>query len=661
MQEVIVTAQKRSESVQRVAAAVSVVDSAKLTNAGVTDLTTVSNLASGLSITPVRTQAFIFIRGVGQTLTSPNADAAVAVNLNGVYLPAEIAGTAFFDVDRVEILRGPQGTLYGRNSTGGVVNIASRMPGDKYGVDGFVEVGNYNRFQVVGGVNIPLTDDFRSRTAVTVVKHDGYFNNGEDDQDSYAVRQTFVWTPSDRTKITAVGSYGKDGGIGNVLQNIPFQECGERCATFNPQALGYGYSAKTYEGSLQVSHQLNDTLGLTYIGGYNRLNLRTVNSIFTGPPLGPLRIDERIESQSHEGRLNISLPRLQGIVGLYYYDQSSYYRQDAQPTAAQRLINPFNGDGEGSAVFGQATYTLTDALRLTAGLRYSHNEKSISGFNSTYNAAGAQILLRPFAGSTSLNRTDWKVGVEYDLAPAVMLYGNVSTGFSPGGFSTGPAVVGQLPAAQFKEVTLLAYAGGVKSRVLDNRLTLNLEGFYYDYDNYQVSARDLLTAQNLVFNAAKATVYGAQLDANARPTDHDTLSFSATYLHAVADTLRTPGAIFDGFDLPYSPKWTVNAFYQHAFDVGSDGAQIRGSINFKYASGRWALYTHAPGFYIKSNTHTDLNLGYYAPDDRWSIQAFVRNAEDELVKTSCGNAIPGLAGCFFEPPRTYGLTLSFKG
>ena len=137
------------------------------------------------------------------------------------------------------------------------------------------------------------------------------------------------------------------------------------------------------------------------------------------------------------------------------------------------------------------------------------------------------------------------------------------------------------------------------------------------------------------------------------------MSISATYLHAKADILRIPGRVLDGFDLPYAPHWTVNAFLQHSFDLGRD-AQIRASGNFKYTSSRWALYNHAPGFDIDENTHTDLNLGYFAADDRWSVQAFVRNVEDSLVKTSCGNALPGLSGCFFEPPRTYGATFSFN-
>ena len=657
--DIVVTAQKKSESLQRVPAAVSVVGTARLSNLGVTNLSQIGNLVPGISVVPVRTQSFVFVRGVGQTLTSPNADAAVATNLNGVYLPAEIAGTAFFDVDRIELLPGPQGTLYGRNSTGGVINITSRTPKERFGVDGFVEVGNYDRRQLVLGVDVPLGSTLSSRTAGTIIRHGGYFNNGEDDQRTSAIRETLVWRPSGQTTVTGVATYTHDGGIGNLFQNIPSQTACARCADFDPRALGYVNRVNTFEGSLQVDQSLNDALTLTYLGGYSRLKLRVINSIFIGPPLAPLRLDEKIEHQSHELRLAFKSGNLDGLLGLYYFDQDTFYQNDAQPTAAQRLVNPFDAESHGEAVFGQGSYSVQPELRLTAGFRVSRTVKSIDGFNSAFNAAGAQLFLRPFEGRRSLKRFDWKVGFEYDLMPQSMLYANVSTGFTPGGFSTGPAVIGQLPAAPFKEVTLRAYVAGIKNRLADNKLTLNIEGFYYDYKNYQVSARDLLTAQNLIFNASKATIYGAQFDSRFKPARNDDFTLGVTWLHAEADRLRTPVGNYDGFSLPYSPKWTVNAFYQRSFDL-TNGAQLRANVNFKYTSGRWALYTHAPGFYIRSNTHTDATFGYYASNDRWYVQAFVRNLEDRLVKTACGNALPGPAGCFFEPPRTYGGTVGFK-
>ena len=657
--EVIVTAQKRSQNIQRVPAAVSVVSNARLTALGVTNLDQLGNTTPGVEIVPLRNQSLVFIRGVGQTLTSPNADAAVATNLNGVYLPAEIAGASFFDVDRVELVPGPQGTLYGRNSTGGVVNITTRTPNNSFGADGFVELGNYDRRQVVLGLDVPITSALSSRTAGTIVDHDGYFTNGEDDEKASAVRETLVWKPSTRTSVTGVATYTHDGGIGDVLQNVPELECGDRCATFNPRALGYYHRDDVFQGSLQVNQELTDALSLTYIGGYNHVTDHEDNALYVGPPPAPYMIREKIGIQSDEFRLNANFRSLQGIAGLYYFNQNTFFETRAQTSPAFIIDNPFSGPSHGEAAFAQGTYSVLPALRLTVGGRYSETVKSIDGFNSNTATSGALLLLRPYDGRSVYDHPDWKVGAEYDLTPRSLLYANVSTGFTPGGFSTAPAVVGQTQAAPFKPVTLLAYTAGTKNRFSQGRITVNLEGFYYDYKNYQVSARDVVTAQNLVFNAAKATIYGAQLDSHFTPTRFDDFSVGATYLHAIANVLVTPTADYNGYQLPFSPDWTLNAFYQRSIDVGND-AQVRAKANFQYTTGRWSIYSHAPGFYINADTHTDLTLGYYAAGDRWYLQGFVRNVENNVVKTTCSNALPGPAGCYFEPPRTYGATLGFK-
>jgi iron complex outermembrane recepter protein len=270
----------------------------------VTNLTELSNLATGLSIVPIRTEAFIFVRGVGQSVTAPNADPSIAINVNGVYTPAEIAGNAIFDVDRIEVLPGPQGTLYGRNSTGGALNLATRTPGQTFDADGYVEYGNHRAVNSVLGVDIPLSDTLFSRIVGTVIRHDGYDSNGEDDQKAGGVRETLVWVPSDRTKVTAVATYTNAGGIGDVLQNVPYTECGPRCDTFDPRALGYYNKANCFQSSFNAAWELTDNLTLSYIGGYSRLGLATYNSIWVGPPVAPLYLNENVESQSHELRLN---------------------------------------------------------------------------------------------------------------------------------------------------------------------------------------------------------------------------------------------------------------------------------------------------------------------------------------------------------------------
>jgi iron complex outermembrane recepter protein len=659
--EIVVTAMKQSQTLQNVPAAVTVIDNERLNDLGVSNLVQIANLSTGIGIAPIRSRANIFIRGVGQSLGSPNADSNVALNLNGIYLPGQMSGTAFFDVDRVEVLPGPQGTLYGRNSTGGVLNITSRGPGNRFGVDGSVEIGNHDHVKVAAGIDVPISNTLSSRTAVTHNRHDGYISNGEDDQKTTAVRQTLVWQPGTQTKVTLVGTYTHEGGIGNVLINVPNRDCGFRCASFDPKALGYYYDVDVFQGSLTLEQKLSEDVSLTYIGGYSHLNQDSFNALFSGPPAVALLNPEKADIQSHEIRVNAEAGNFSGLVGAYYFDESGFVGVDIKPVPTTRLNNPFDHASHGTAAYGQGSYGAANGLRLTAGLRYSNTVKSIDGFNSAFSVTtGALLFNRPYNGRLSINRVDWKGGFEFDLAADSMLYGSIASGFTPGGFSSGPQVFGQTKAKPFEPVKLVSYSAGAKNRFADGMLTLNFEGFYYDYKNYQISARDVLTSQNLVFNAEKSTVYGFQLDTRLTPSPNDDLSVNATYLHAKADILRTPGGSFDGVDLPFSPRWTVNAFYQRSFDIGND-AQIRANVNFKYTSGRWTIYTQAtPDFYQKANTHTDLNLGYFAADDRWSIQAYVRNLEDKLVKTACISAVPGPAACYFEAPRTFGILAGFK-
>jgi len=675
LEEVVVTAEKTKQPLQHVPASVSVMSSRALRDFGVTDLTQINILTSGLSITPLRTQAVTFLRGVGTTVTTPNADPSVAINLNGVYLPAELAGAAFFDVERIEVVPGPQGTLYGRNSTGGVINIVSRTPGRDFAIDGSIEAGNYGRVDTTAGVDIPITDSLASRTSGMVIRHNGYFTNGEDDEDTYAGRETLAWTASDRTEITGRIGYTHNGGIGDILENViapPVPGC-LRCLNFDPQALAYHTSDSVVEASLQADQRLNSHFTLTYIGGYSSLDLGSHNSIFTAPvPFfpDPLNVATKIKSQSHEVRLNVAFSRLQGILGAYYFDQTGHYLSDAIPglPVPGHAVALMDLGSHGSAAFGQGTYSITDDFRVIAGVRYSSTSKGISGYDATYTTAGYSAAdlsapgIEPFVGHATSYRPDWKVGFEYNVTADSMLYTNVATGYTAGGFSNAQAGVPTSTlqeAASFAPVTMTAYAAGIKNQFANRRVTVNFEGFYYDYKNYQVSARSL-SGLNLVFNAGKATIYGGQLDVHFTPTNHDDFSASVTGLYAVADTLIVPGQNYSGYSLPYAPNWSGYVDYQHIFDLNNE-AQIRAGVNFRYLSGQWSLYTHQPGSDIGSNTETDLNVGYYAPDGRWSVQAWVRNLENSLVESTCGNALPhGDTGCFFEPPRTYGLTLMFR-
>lgn len=668
--DIIVTALKNgNDLLQQVPAAVTVISADDLERAGAGTLSSLAPLAPGLQVAAVRTTALAFIRGVGTTLTSPNADPAIAVNINGAYVPMEMTASALFDLDRVEVLPGPQGTLYGRNSTGGVINLITKRPGNRLAADGTLELGNYGRVQVQTALDTPLTDTLALRTSINWVRHTGYDSNGGDDQNTKAARLTAVWKPDKRTTITSIGTYAQESGIGPFNFNVPAIYGPYRQVGFDPRALGFFIDYKTYTHSLEIEHQLGATTKLTYVGAYDHLDQVTKTAAWSGTPLGILNAAQGNDTFTQELRLNATLGRFKLTSGLYWLHSDARYtsatdNQDT-PVSTTNSIGPLTARSRSWAVFGQGTYALTPKLRITGGLRFSDTDKALTGTNSTTTldlGTGAQtVTLYPFAGNVTLRHVDWRFAGEVDVLPKSLLYGSVATSFSPGGLSASPAVLGQIAALPFKPVYLTAYTMGLKNRLMGNRVTLNIEGFWYTYRNYQVSQRNLATGQNNVYTADKAQVYGVQIDAKANPTRHDTLSLATSLQRARVLVLNTPAGSFDGFALPFAPHVTLNASWRHTFDL-LNGGRLETSVSGEHSSSRWGTYTHAPGTFVPATNGLNASVTYRPPRSHYAIALWGRNLTDAITPTQVSTAPSPPAGPgqeFLAPPRTYGLRLIF--
>lgn len=659
LQEVVVTAEKSSQSLQNVPAAVTALSGTQLTQVGITDVAAVEQVAPSLAIVPIRSFTLIFMRGVGQTLTTPNSDPVVAINLNGAYEPSQLSSASLYDVDRVEVLYGPQGTLYGQNAAGGVINVITRKPGSAFSAEGNFEYGNFNRIEGVVAFDAPITQKFAVRTALNVIRHDGYYDNGSNAQDTTSGRVTAEWRPSDTTRVIAIGSYSHDGGYGDVNQTIPPRGDPWHLA-FDPGTQGYGTNIGATQASLEIDQRISSHFDLTYVGGYNYEHVYQSTALWGGPPPAPIVNHQATTENSQELRLNAHFERVSALAGLYYYDERSGYTADVKPLATVEALNgPFVATSRGSAAFFQLTYSLLDGLRLTAGARYTHIAKSLHGENTTI-LGGLSPNTVDYAGSEASGRGDWKGGIEYDLARDSMLYASVATGFSPGGFSTAPVARGSTQAAPFLPMEVTAYTLGWKNELADRRIIADLEAFHYDYKNYQVSQRNPITSQNQVYNAPRSRIDGAQLDLAFVLTARDRLTLSTAYLRAKAQQLTTPAGNFDGYTLPYSPGWTVNGSLRHEFSLGN-GGRVVALADTQFVSGQWAFYTHATGGYISPYTRTNLDLTYYGSDGHWSVGLWGRNIENSLILTAgIAGAIPGPAAFDLEAPRTYGIRFAFQ-
>jgi iron complex outermembrane receptor protein len=375
------------------------------------------------------------------------------------------------------------------------------------------------------------------------------------------------------------------------------------------------------------------------------------------------------------------------VAGLYRFteDNNVDFRVFLATNSYLSFIQP-EVTAKSWAAFGQGTYAVTDRLRLTAGLRYTEDQKARNGGTFLTNGAGAitsTVVLN--VADAKWDALNWKAGADFDLTDSSMLYANAATGYKAGGYFDG------VGANTYAPEKITSYEAGVKNRFLDNRLQLNASAFLYDYQDFQVSAVGVIAGQNatVTLNADKAKVYGLEFETNLVITENDRLDATLGWLHAeytdfvlpLGDAFANNSANatmpacytanfaaaaprstnFSGCRMARTPEWTLNVGYQHTWNLES-GAKLTGRISSHYETGKNLEYHGFAQNKQDAFTKTDLNLTYASSDDRWSLQGYVRNLEDENVRTaSSPNATTGLAtngnAEFYAPPRTYGVRL----
>lgn len=672
--EVVVTAGKRAEDVQKVAQAVTPVQGQTLVKQGITDVRQIGSLVPGIVLGQDYIYTQIDIRGVGANNDAPALDPAVAFNVDGVYQPRDY-GTygSFFDVDRIEVVRGPQGTLYGRNATGGSINLITKKPllGVLQGA-GEGDIGNYATIRTFGMVNLPVGDNFAIRAALQQSKHNGYLTSGFNDQDSIAGRLQALWKPTEQVSLLVGGDFFHDSSNGaHTIVGLPYAHPDN--PWYDPLSVS---AAKTAAGadshfsSWSVHGQLDVDLGmatLTDIGGY-----KNVLAHGTDPVVGVYSTsDLRDWSVSNELRLasNDMGSPFKWVGGVFFFHEDNrshaiYFSHSKFFSFDSVTDNPFIRSTSWAA-FGQGTYSITPTVRLTGGLRYSIDSKEATGQNQVFLSFGGPSFLSSTTPDDypkhTWHRLDWRAGVEADLSPTSMAYANVATGFLDGGFNLG-AKVGLLP--NFDPEKLIAYTVGVKNRFLDGRLQLNLEAFYYDYTDYIVSVyltSGAATGQFALFNTP-AKIYGGELEAVWRLTPNDVLTGNLSLLHARYGTftqtfVSTGLTNLSGQTLEKAPSAMIQAGYEHTFPM-PHGDEVTFSVQTHYESKYWTLFDHTPGSEQPGYTKTNIVVTYRAPGDRWHLQLYVNNIENQAVIATAAppnSSSPVVPWVHIEEPRLFGM------
>jgi iron complex outermembrane receptor protein len=717
IQDIVVTASRRSESVQDSSLSIAVVGGERLAQQGVSQATDLGAVVPGLTVSLGGGTVQTYLRGVGSFATDAAAESAIAYNINGVYIsrPNGI-GPIFFDLDRVEVLKGPQGTLYGRNATGGAINLITKRPTTALSGEFSAEIGNYDLVKLTGAVG-GGTEKLAVRAAAQYTYHDGYLTDGYDDQDSVASRLTVLAQPTEATELLVTGEYARiqNQGAATVkrsslspMPDDPWTGPSIGNTQQPPTAFIPGGTRITDEGFNNielkaVSAELNIDLGgatLTFIPAYRD----TKASYLTFTPGFRFETDETSQQQSYELRMGNDGARLKWVAGLYYFDeqQTQFYTLRALPI--QFGTTQTDLSTKAYAAFGEATLGITDTIRLIAGGRYSRDEKRQTGRSDAILPAPATT---DNFGARNFENFSWRLGAEADVGPASMLFGTASTGYKAGGFF--PSV--PFPNNSFRPEKLTAFTVGSRNQFLDRTLQVNIEGFYWKYDDKQerfLGATPSGTTGLLTTNAGKATLWGANLDVLLKPSRNGQLRFAVEYLNTKYDSFIynvynasvppvlnsypaqatscslgavtpytandfVPALRFDsnqsvdcsGKSLVRAPKWTGSAGYQHSFDLPG-GSRIVAAVDGQFSSSQYL----SPDFIEagRDDGYVTINADVtYEFSKHLSISAWGRNLTEQAIYTgggrypfSRGVAAGGDPTLFYanlRAPRTYGLTL----
>jgi iron complex outermembrane recepter protein len=587
---VMITAQRRTEDVQRAPVAITVLSSDVLRDARVTQPQSLTYLVPGLQIgsLPVGA-ALIYLRGVGNFAGTSLQDPTVTFNFDGVYIARQTATSGlFYDLERVEVLKGPQGTLYGRNATGGAVNILPRRPVlGVFGGEIGAEYGQDNTVRVDGALNLPVGERAGVRIAGQRASHNAYMTDGTDDQNDWAGRFSFRYDVNDALTLRAVADYYDQGGHGPGSTPLA-TGVDNRFGVSSPQGGAYYATQRvTIAGrnwlplaSIQRANNrhwgFNTTMdwrtamgGLTVVTASRTSRLDALNT----PSGNLLDVQEHSRQNSVEARLSSEpYPRLQTLAGAFYFDEdmSTFGRPHNQFNIS---LQRYESGVTSAAAFGRLTWNVTDRIRATGGARHTHESKYFEGsFQSVQkiclppgatcpNAQPFPLDLQnapiPFPPDTYMvsvpspdgtrlveflvladesakfSRTTWRSSLEYDVSDRALLYGSYETGFKSGGFF----FTNDSPL--YRPESIGALTVGLKSRLFDNRVQANVEVFDWRYHDQQVSkiSVDSRGATNLrTENIGQAKNRGFETDIEYLPHANTHLSAEVQYLSAIYDS-----------------------------------------------------------------------------------------------------------------------------
>lgn len=691
LEEIVVTAERSSERLQNVPLAVTAITSQALDSSGVDSTMDLPSVVPGLVLTTNQTGMQPYLRGIGGVGSSVGVEGSVATYVDGVYISSlSAAAMGFNNIERIEVLRGPQGTLFGRNTTGGLIHVITRDPGNEFELQTGVAYGNYETAQMRLYMAGPITDNLSADIAFFGIDQGEGFGEIVNTSPSapnpnlgtevnfrseWAVRSKWVLDISDDTTLRLILDHGDNrSDLGIVRRElIGTLQSGGRTTQGGPWDTGSGQVpvARTVQSgaSVQLDHRFGD-LNFSSITAYRYSELDNV----LDQDSGPIRFFTGIQHEENETFQQEFILRSDGerfdwTVGAFYFWQDG--RQDPQhrtsdTTTAVNFNHYSTQEVEAVSAFAQATVNLTDATSLTLGARFTSEEHTASGRQVTDSPPNPTSVTTIFPErSVRHEEPTYRVVLDHRFTDDLMAYVSYDRGFKSGGYNNSG-----LNDPPTEPEILTAYQAGIKSEWFDRRLRVNVAGYIYQYENIQLQSIPFGTS--VLFNAAEAESHGVELELAALPdVAFGRLELGTTIAYQQGEYVDFPAGVgttpnpaggnfvynadFSGNTMVRLPEWTISNTINYEWPILGGEA----SANL--------VWTYNSGFFFEADNRVDQDAFNmvngelaYAPDGaHWRVRLFGANLLDEVVIQQISAGTVGDQSSY-APPRTYGIGVDWR-
>lgn len=715
--EVVVTAQRRSENIQKTPLAIDAVSGAELVRAGVSNISTLTKELPSVQFSNDGTSQIFYVRGIGSVANNSLSDAAISISANGVVLGRSyMLPGQLFDLSQMEVLKGPQGTLYGRNATGGALNVLFNKPTFNDSVDLGVDIGNYHLVHTDIAANMAVSDDLAVRLSTQFTSRDGYLSNGSDDDVSQSGRFQVRYEPTSKLSVNLVADYEHVGGVGAGFIDVNNFAADQKVTSTSPQEQAifaksdetqFSWNPHTYHqtwGAAATINYATDYGTLTFIPSY-RQSAVDINII---DGFG-------IVSNEHEHQFSSELrfastpnQPFTYVVGAFYMNESlnnAFTINSFIPPADQFFGMGLTQNSTMTqttntyAVFADGAYAIAPHLRLIAGVRYTDEQKTANGV-STLDTYPTPTTAPSLDSSLNDSKVTYRGGIEADITPQSLLYATVATGFQSGGFFLAPGA-----NQTFLPETITAVTVGSKNLFFDKKLLLNIEAFRWNLYNQQLTYPGLDTAgeeADITANVGSLTSQGIEIDTKFKAARNTVIGADIEYLDAKINnyTFETPAPInafgmpgpvdtgcsqkpasnpYDanvscaGKRPPQAPQWSMTFLGEQTIPL-NDGSSFVLDVTGHYQSDTLVGPDFISSEVQPAYWQTDLSLTYHFPKRNVSLTAYVNNVANVTIISNAGLSPytgilppgggfgrpsgPPIVDALIQPPRTYGLRLA---